>query len=57
MSRILRGLRGHPGTVYLLAFAVLGWVAAESWWGALIMLAVFGPFYVLGAYERGKKST
>lgn len=54
IGRIRRGLPGHPGTPVLLFFAVLGTYAARSWYGAAIMLGVFGPFYLHGAYERGK---
>lgn len=59
VNRIRRGLRysekygSHPGTAPLVAFVLLGAVAGGII-GAGIMLAVFGPFYLLGAYERGQ---
>lgn len=50
--------KGHPGTVVLLWMVMLGALAGIErgglWplYGALIMLSVFGPIYVIGAYNR-----
>jgi len=53
MKRLIRGLHDHPGTIWLVWFAIMGWIAAKSWWGAAIMLSILGPCYLLGAWERG----
>lgn len=58
MSRIIAGLRwskecgDHPGTVPLVAMVALGAVAG-GFVGAGVMLAMFGPLYLYGAWERG----
>lgn len=54
LRAIRRGLRDHPGTAWLVFFTLLGWVAARQWWGSAVMLAVYGPPYLWGAYERGR---
>jgi len=43
----------HPGMLALVGLLLLGLVAG-SWLGLGIMAAVFGPLYLIGAYERGK---
>ena len=59
LKRIWRGLHysdkygSHPGTPILCVFVLLGAMAGRLA-GALIMLAVFGPLYLIGAYERGE---
>lgn len=59
--RMIRyGLKDHPGTPILVGFAVLGGVAGAergfTWsiCGAGIMLAIFGPMYLFGAWESGR---
>lgn len=59
MRAIIRGMRGHPGTAILLWLVILGFVAGlrdgevlRGLAGAGLMLACYGPFYLLGAYER-----
>jgi len=54
LRRIRRGVRGHPGTIPLLALVGMGWVAAGTWWGAVVMLGIFGPPYLVGAWGRGR---
>jgi hypothetical protein len=50
--------KNHPGTVPLIGMALLGAIAGAERGtygpliGAGIMLAVFGPFYLIGAYRR-----
>lgn len=65
MKRIWRGLHysdkygSHPGTPWMIAFPVLGFVAgldsgfSRALFGAAVMLVVFGPLYLYGAYMRG----
>ena len=48
-----RGLTGHPGTPVLLILAGFGYLAG-SWAGLGIMLLIYGPIYLYGAWERGK---
>lgn len=50
----VEGYGDHPGTVPLIFFLLLGLVASRSWVGPAIMGLAFGPFYLWGAYERGK---
>lgn len=56
----LPGYGPHPGTAYLVALVLLGGIAGlQRGWeagpiGAGVMLAVFGPMYLYGAFERGK---
>jgi hypothetical protein len=58
----VEGYGEHPGTIALLAFALMGAAAgARTGWrgavfGAVAMLAVFGPMYLSGAYERSRDS-
>jgi hypothetical protein len=66
LRHILKGSRyhptvgSHPGTPILIFFCLLGSIAATSdefsWLrallGALGMLIVFGPIWLVGAYER-----
>lgn len=47
----LPGFGSHPGTPVIFGIAMLGFFAG-GWIGSAVMLGVFGPFYVLGAYER-----
>lgn len=58
---IAAGLPGHSGTGILLGFTLMGATAGGqrgSWafaiGGAVLMLAVFGPMYLFGAYEAGR---
>lgn len=53
----------HPGTYYLLLMAGAGAVAgarnggiAGVFYGAAFMLAVLGPMYLWGAYDRARLS-
>lgn len=52
----------HPGTVLVVFIVVLGVVAGGrgGWLGALLggvlMLGVFGPMYLWGAYDRANIS-
>ncbi len=62
MRAIIRGMRGHPGTSILLWLVILGFVAGlrdgavlRGFAGAGLMLACYGPFYLLGAHERGRR--
>lgn len=58
----LPGYGAHPGTWPLCFCIALGAIAGvENGWetaliGAGLMLSVFGPVYLFGAYERGKYS-
>lgn len=66
IRRVLRGmgyLHGyghHPGTATLVLFVVMGTIAgaergaARAVIGAGVMLAVFGPMYLIGAHGRGR---
>lgn len=42
----------HPGTPIIVWLLVIG-ALAGGWIGALLMGAVFGPIYLIGAYDRG----
>lgn len=59
MGTVIAGLRwsktcgDHPGTVPLVMLVTLG-LTAGGILGAFVMLAVFGPLYLYGAWERGK---
>ncbi len=50
----------HPGTAFLCLLTVMGGIAGArgGWKGALmgagVMLAVFGPIYLSGAYSRSR---
>lgn len=52
----------HPGTLLLFAFFLLGGAAGRNSGavgiviGASIMVIVFAPIYLWGAYERAKTS-
>jgi len=60
VKAILRGISyvegygEHPGTIILVWLVLLGAIAG-GWMGALIMLLVFGPLYLWGAYDRGRE--
>ena len=54
IKKILKGLPSHPGTLFLFVIVLLGWAAAESWKGAAIILTLFGPVYLWGAYKCGQ---
>ena len=43
----------HPGTLWLVYLTIIG-IVAGGWLGGVAMLAMFGPLYLFGAYERGK---
>ncbi len=52
----------HPGTATLVLFVVMGGIAGverAGWrgflFGSLVMLGVFGPTYLYGAYSRSKE--
>lgn len=51
----------HPGTGFILFLALMGAAAGAKggWFGAVcgagVMLAVFGPIYLAGAYSRSKE--
>lgn len=45
----------HPGTWILVALVAMGAIAG-TWLGAGIMLLLFGPIYLAGAYSRAKDS-
>jgi hypothetical protein len=50
----------HPGTVFIFGFVLAGAAAGAkggilgALCGAGAMLAIFGPIYLCGAYERSK---
>jgi hypothetical protein len=46
----------HPGTFILVALVSIGGIAAGLL-GAMVMLGVFGPVYLLGAYERSREDS
>ena len=51
--------KNHPGTPILVWVVVIGAIAGlpsfeRAILGALLMLVVFGPVYLLGAWERDK---
>lgn len=57
----LPGYGGHPGSAFLGFLVVVGAFAGAqrgSWLGAALgagaMIAVFGPMYLRGAYERAR---
>lgn len=66
LRHIIRGCKTlphsgeHPGTIFLLGFVCIGTLAGmHGGWigmgiGGLVMLVVFGPFYLWGAYERSR---
>lgn len=68
LPRVIRGcwtlpyVGAHPGTPALIAFTAMGAAAGarDGWHGALVgvglMLTVFGPMYLWGAYDRAKIS-
>ena len=49
------GYGPHPGLAPLIMIFILGLVAGGLT-GGLFMLLIFGPVFLLGAYERGKNS-
>lgn len=57
------GYGEHPGTLTLFAFVAMGAAAGArgGWIGAALgaagMLAVFGPMYLYGAYERSRDAS
>ena len=59
IRRIRKGAKGHPGTPWLGLLTVLGVLAGVErggYWpllGGLIMLAIFGSIWLVGAYEGG----
>ena len=59
IQRVVRGCcyseeyGSHPGTPILI-FLVLAGCVARFPVGGIIMLIVFGPMYLFGAWERGK---
>jgi len=64
LKRILLGLSdlpgygGHPGTVWMAYFTVLGlFVTAPSWrrmlLGQIMLWSTLGYMFLRGAYERG----
>jgi len=65
-KRIIKGIRysekygSHPGNIWIIVLIVMGFIAGygvgltEAIIGAAAMLAIFGPIYLFGAYERGK---
>lgn len=59
-TRIWRGMHwskrygSHPGTVPVGVLVVLGWLVG-GFTGASVMAVMFGPLYILGAYQRGKE--
>lgn len=54
MTRLARGMVGHPGNFWLAVFAIMG-ALAGGWMGVGVMLAMFGPLYLIGAWERGRR--
>jgi hypothetical protein len=55
------GYGSHPGTGILIALVVMGGIAGAQgagWrgflFGACMMLLIFGPIYLFGAYDRGR---
>lgn len=66
MREIKLGLSDHPGTMWMVLFVVMGFLAGFTGdeeikvrflWGlggAGLMLLFFGPLYLYGAYECGK---
>lgn len=53
IERLRRGFNGHPGTPIIVWVSMLGFAAGE-WAGVAIMLGIYGPLYLYGAWERGK---
>jgi hypothetical protein len=68
LRQIIRGCRNlphvgpHPGTVPLILFLGMGLAAGvgrgllPSVIGGLLMLTVFGPMFLIGAYTRARLS-
>lgn len=52
MNRILKGAKGHPGNLIMILAPLAGAVAGGMR-GAGIMLLVFGPLWIVGAWSRG----
>jgi len=58
----LDGYGEHPGTPFLIAMVVMGFVAGAQRGllvgliGAGVMLAVFGSMYLCGAHDRGRSA-
>lgn len=56
------GYGDHPGAVTLIMLVLMGFAAgaSRSWErafiGAAVMLAVFGPMYLYGAYDRSRSA-
>lgn len=54
VKRVRRGTPNHPGTPVILFLAIAGFVAAGHVWGSAVMLGMFGPLWLYGAWERGR---
>lgn len=58
MMRLPFNFTNHPGTPHLFFIVIMGALAGAErvglWplWGACIMLGLFGPIYLIGAYNR-----
>lgn len=56
------GYGDHPGTGFMVMLVLMGFSAGASrGWdrafiGAAVMLAVFGPMYLYGAYDRSRSA-
>ena len=58
MQRMVRGIKARgfdQGALWLVLFLGMGYAAAEAWWGAAVMLALFGPMWLSGAWYAGKR--
>lgn len=61
-TRDLPGVGSHPGTMWVILFPLGGAVAGLEHGitggiiGVLAFLALFGPLYLYGAYERAELS-
>lgn len=60
-SRIYHGLDDHPGNSFMVLFLLMGGIAGGGgggWLGAIfgaaVMFALFGPFWLHSAWEMGK---
>jgi len=60
LTRIWRGMHwskkygSHPGNTPVVVMIVLGGLAGGVM-GAGVMAVMFGPLYIIGAYQRGKE--
>lgn len=61
-TRDLPGVGSNPGTMWVIVWPLGGALAGiehgfmGAVWGVLVFLALFGPLYLYGAYERAELS-